>query len=147
VSELDTGIIIGIDLAGRPENPTGWTVLRNKTVRTRLVHADNKILEDIACNKPSIIAIDAPFSLPKESLLRRAYKEMIGRGLRIFPPNLHAMRSLTMRAMELNRLIAEGGYKTIEVHPTSTQKALDMPSKDWKRIQAIPRSNRPERQR
>ena len=26
-------------------------------------------------------------------------------------------------------------YKTIEVHPTSTRKALQMPLKDWKAIQ------------
>jgi predicted nuclease with RNAse H fold len=35
----------------------------------------------------------------------------------------------------LNRLIEEKRYKTIEVHPTSTRKALQMPLKDWKAIQ------------
>jgi len=50
------------------------------------------------------------------------------------------MRKLTVRAMELNKLIAEKGYKTIEVHPTSTRKALNMPSKDWRKIQTILKS-------
>jgi len=27
------------------------------------------------------------------------------------------------------------GYRTIEVHPTSTRKALNMPLKDWRKIQ------------
>lgn len=32
-------------------------------------------------------------------------------------------------------LITKKGYKTIEVHPTSTRKALNMPLKDWEKIQ------------
>lgn len=47
------------------------------------------------------------------------------------------MEKLTIRAIKLNTLIAEEGYKTIEVHPTSTRKALNMPAKDWARIQLI----------
>jgi predicted nuclease with RNAse H fold len=46
------------------------------------------------------------------------------------------MKMLTKRAKKLNKLIAEKGYKTIEVHPTSTRKALGMPLKDWSQIQA-----------
>src|SRR5690606_23087161 len=54
---------------------------------------------------------------------------------RVFPPTLPAMKALTLRAIKLNRLIEENKYKTIEVHPTSTRKALQMPLKDWKTIQ------------
>jgi predicted nuclease with RNAse H fold len=45
------------------------------------------------------------------------------------------MQKLTLRAMKLNKIIAKAGYKTIEVHPTSTRKALSMPTKDWEKIQ------------
>ncbi|MDI6904086.1 MAG: DUF429 domain-containing protein [Candidatus Bathyarchaeia archaeon] len=128
-------VITGIDLAGKPENPTGWAVWKNKRVETSLIYTNNEILEGITRNKPAIIAIDAPFSLPKKGILRKADKEMIRRGYRVFPPKLPAMRTLTVRAIELNKLIAEKGYKTIEVHPTSTRKALNMPSKDWRKIQ------------
>jgi len=62
---------------------------------------------------------------------------MIRHGYRVFPPNLPAMRKLTMRAIRLNRAIAERGFKTIEVHPTSTCKALNMPIKDWGKIQTV----------
>lgn len=130
-------IIIGIDLAGKPENPTGWTVWIGKTVRTRLVYTDNDVLEGVSNKKPSIIAIDAPLTFPKKGILRRADEEMIRRGYRVFPPVLSAMRMLTERAIKLNNLITEGGYKTIEVHPTSTRKALNMPAKDWRKIQTI----------
>jgi len=134
---LKNKVIIGIDLAGNPENPTGWTLWKNKTVKSSLIYADDEILEGIACNKPAIIAIDAPFSLPKRGILRKADKEMIREGYRVFPPSLPAMKKLTVRAVKLNKLIAEKGYKTIEVHPTSTRKALNMPSKDWRKIQTI----------
>jgi hypothetical protein len=135
--ELKTKVIIGIDLAGTPENPTGWATWENKKVETRLLYMDNQILEALTQNKPEIIAVDAPFSLPKSGILRKADREIIKNGYRVFPPMLPAMRTLTMRAIKMNRLIAEKGFKTIEVHPTSTCKALNIPPKDWEKIQTV----------
>jgi predicted nuclease with RNAse H fold len=127
---------IGIDLAGMSKNPTGWALLEGKTMKTSLIYTDKEILEIITRNQPSLIAIDAPLSLPrKEEHFRKADREMIKRGYRVFPPTLPAMKTLTLRAVKLNRLIEENAYKTIEVHPTSTRKALQMPLKDWKTIQ------------
>jgi predicted nuclease with RNAse H fold len=45
------------------------------------------------------------------------------------------MKTLTLRAIKLNKLIEENKHRTIEVHPTSTRKALQMPLKGWKTIQ------------
>ena len=133
--QLKAKVIIGIDLAGKPENPTGWAICENKTVKTSLLYMDNQILEAVTQNKPEIIAVDAPFNLPKSGILRKADREMIKNGYRVFPPTLPAMKILTIRAMKLNRLIAEKGFKTIEVHPTSTCKALSIPPKDWGKVQ------------
>jgi predicted nuclease with RNAse H fold len=135
VSELDPYVIIGIDLAGKQENPTGWAVWKNKTVKTNLLYADRQILEGIIHNKPEFIAIDAPFRLPEKGILREADRKMIDSGFRVFPPGLKAMKMLTERAVKLNMLIREKGFKTIEVHPTSTCKALSLPVKDWRKIQ------------
>jgi hypothetical protein len=135
VLELKPKVIIGIDLAGKAENPTGWALWKDKKVETSLIYTNNEILESITQSNPTIIAIDAPFSLPKKGILRKADREMITRGYHVFPPCLPAMKTLTSRAMKLNKLIAKKGYKTIEVHPTSTRKALNMPSKDWEKIQ------------
>ena len=135
--ELKTKVIIGIDLGGKPENPTGWATWENKNVTTSLLYSDNQILEAITHNQPEIIAIDAPFSLPKRGILRKADREMIKNGYRVFPPTLPAMKILTMRAIKLNKLIAEKGFKTIEVHPTSTCKALMMPLKEWGKLQTV----------
>jgi len=130
-------VISGIDLAGKPENPTGWAVWKGKTVKAGLTYTDDQILECTTHDEPEIIAIDAPFSLPKSGILRRADKEMLKRGFRVFPPNLPAMRKLTTRAIGLNKLLTEMGYRTIEVHPTSTRKALNIPPKDWSKIQTV----------
>ena len=135
VLELKRKYIIGIDLAGLPKNPSGWALLEGNKVETCLVYRDSEILEGIMRSRPAVTAIDAPFNLPKRGLLRKADREMIKRGFRIFPPTLAAMRILTLRATILNKLIEEKGYKTIEVHPTSTRKALSMPSKEWEKIQ------------
>jgi predicted nuclease with RNAse H fold len=132
---LKAKVIIGIDLAGKPENPTGWATWENKKVKTSLLYMDNQIIEAIAQSKPEIIAVDAPFSLPKKGILRKADREMVKNCYRVFPPMLPAMKMITMRAIKLNRLIAEKGFKTIEVHPTSTCKALSIPPKDWGKIQ------------
>lgn len=128
-------VIIGIDLAGKPKNPTGWALWKNKKVETSLIHTNKEILEGIAHSAPNIIALDAPFSLPKKGILRIADREMIRRGYRVFPPCLSAMKTLTLRARKLIKLMAKKGYKTIEVHPTSTRKALNMSLKDWRKIQ------------
>ncbi|MGB9959307.1 MAG: DUF429 domain-containing protein [Candidatus Bathyarchaeales archaeon] len=127
--------IIGLDLAGKQKNPTGWAFLKDNIVETALIYMDKEILEKITQFKPTIVAIDAPLKLPKKGLFRKADKELIKRGYRVFPPVLPAMKRLTLRAIRLNRLITEKGVETIEVHPTSTRRALGMPLKDWEEIQ------------
>lgn len=102
-----------------------------------MLHKDQEILECIDHNKPALVAIDAPFGFAKEGAFRIADKEMMHEGYHVFSPTLPAMTRLTERAMRLNKLIAEKGHKTIEVHPTSSRKALGMPLKDWDQIQAI----------
>jgi predicted nuclease with RNAse H fold len=136
--EFKAKCVIGIDLAASSRKPSGWALLKGNAIETSLVYTDSEILENIVRNKPALIAIDAPLSLPeKGEVFRKAEREMIRKGYRVFPPNLPAMKKLALRAIRLNRLIEEKAYKTIEVHPTSTRKALQMPLKDWKAIQEI----------
>jgi predicted nuclease with RNAse H fold len=134
--EFKDKCVIGIDLAASSRKPTGWALLKGNAVKTSLVYKDSEILENIVRNHPALIAIDAPLSLPeKGEFFRKADREMISKGYRVFPLNFPAMKKLALRAIRLNRLIEEKRYKTIEVHPTSTRKALQMPLKDWKAIQ------------
>jgi predicted nuclease with RNAse H fold len=134
--EFKDKCVIGIDLAASNKNPTGWASLKNKNVKTQLLYTDNEILENTLQNHPALIAIDAPLSLPKTGeFFRKTDKEMIRKGYRVLPPNFPTMKKLTLRAINLNKLIEEKTYKAIEVHPTSTRKALEMPLKKWKTIQ------------
>jgi predicted nuclease with RNAse H fold len=54
---------------------------------------------------------------------------MIKKGYRVFPPNLFDGKAY-LASNRLNSLIEENAYKTVDVHPTSTLKALRMPLKD-----------------
>jgi len=38
--EFKDKCVIGIDLAGSSKNPTGWTLLKNKAVKTLLLYTD-----------------------------------------------------------------------------------------------------------
>ena len=134
---MQENIIIGIDLAGVPKNPTGWASWKNKTISTCHLYENREILEQLTKIKPILVVIDAPLSLPKEGAIRKADREMYRRGYPVFPPRFPAMEKLTLRAMEITQQIKREESHIIEVHPTSTRKALKMPAKDWKEIQSI----------
>jgi len=135
--KLKSITLMGIDLAANPKNPTGIALLKNKKLKTSLVFANSEIMHIIATYKPLLLAIDAPFSLPKTGIYRKADREMIKRGYHVFPPGFPSMRTLTLRAIELVNTLAKKGFKVIEVHPTSTRKALEMPLKNWREIEKI----------
>jgi len=134
---MQENIIIGIDLAGVPKNPTGWASWKNKVVSTCHLYEDKEILEQLTKIKPVLVAIDAPLSLPKEGAMRKSDREMYRRGYPVFPPRFPAMEKLTLRARKITQQIKRGESHIIEVHPTSTRKALKMPTKDWREIQSI----------
>jgi len=137
VLKLKSKVIIGIDLAGKEENPTGFALLKHKRIETCLIYTNKEILEAVNAAKPIIVALDAPLKLPKRGIFRKGDLELIKNGYRVFPPGLPAMKKLTLRAIKLNKLITKSGIKTIEVHPTSTRKALGMPTKNWNTVQEI----------
>lgn len=134
---MQENVIVGIDLAGTLKNPTGWAMWKNKTVSVYQLYDDEEILRrSIDCD-PALIAIDAPLNLPSKDVMRRADREMYKRGYPVFPLRFPAMETLTLRAMKINRDFRRRGFHVIEVHPTSSRKALKMPTKDCKKIQAI----------
>ena len=134
---MKENVIIGIDLAGVPENPTGWASWKNKTVSTCHLHENKEILKHLTKIKPVLVAIDAPLSLPKEGVMRKSDREMHRRGYPVFPPRFLTMEKLALRARKITQQIKREEIHIIEVHPTSTRKALKMPAKNWKEIQSI----------
>jgi hypothetical protein len=134
---LQRKIIIGIDLAGVPKNSTGWAAWKNKEISACQLCTDKEIVETTLNYKPTLVAIDAPLSLPRKGLLRKTDIEMHKQGYPVLPPLFHTMEKLTVRAIKIAKEIKKEGVSVLEVHPTSTRKALEIPSKDWKIIQAI----------
>lgn len=129
--------VIGIDLAGLATNPSGFALLSDHELETKLVKADSDILKLCWGERPNLVAIDAPLALPIRGALRKADREMHRRGYPVLPPSFPAMKQLTLRAIYLAGKLREKQIKVIEVHPTSARKALQMPLKDWHQIQKI----------
>jgi len=120
MSEIKENVITGIDLAGTPKNPTGWALWKNKTIFACHLHSNNEIIRNSTTQKPTLIAIDAPLSLPTKGMMRKADLQMHKLGYPVFPPRFPAMEKLTIRAMEIFQKIIKDGFDIIEVHPTST---------------------------
>lgn len=127
--------ILGIDLAGKEENPTGLCVLQNKQLFLKTLHKNLEILEMIEKIKPSLIAIDAPLSMPKGRCcleqdcscaigghFRQAEREIRSYG-RLLPLTFGGMKMLTLRGIELSKVLKKD-YEVIETHPRTSQKIL-----------------------
>ncbi|MCD6242410.1 DUF429 domain-containing protein [Candidatus Bathyarchaeota archaeon] len=130
-------IIIGIDLSASELKPTGWAKIENRTVKAIQLYTDEEIVETTVKYNPTIVAIDAPLTFPKKGIMRKADREMYRLGYPVFPPLFRTMQKLTARAVKLSEILRMKGLEVIEVHPTSSRKALSMPTKDWRKIQAL----------
>ena len=128
--------IIGIDLSGKPENPTGICFLDELNIQFSTLFENNEILSYIRKKKPSLIVIDAPLSLPKgrcclskdcscskeEGHFREAEVEMRKYG-RTLPITFRGMRMLTERGIQIADEL-RNEYTVLESHPRTVQKIL-----------------------
>jgi predicted nuclease with RNAse H fold len=130
--------ILGIDLAGSEKRKTGICILNEKMeANCFCLFKNREILDLIEKEKPDLIAIDAPLSLPRgrKSLkkkskihFRKCDKELWKFGIKFFPITLGPMRKLTERGIKLRKIL-EKKYKVIEVYPGATQDILKIPRK------------------
>ena len=121
---MDFMKVVGIDLAGRVTNPSGFALLSDRKIETRLVYSDDEIIELCIRERPSVVAIDAPLSLPRRGNLRKADASLIKRGFRVFPPTFAGMRSLTLRGMRLAKELRAKKIRVIEIHPRTSGMLL-----------------------
>lgn len=131
-------LIIGLDLAGVENRPSGLCLLKNMRAETSLVYSNYEVLKKIEESEPEIVAIDAPLSLPagRESIeqrtnvhLRECDKELLRRGIKFFPITLGPMRKLTSRGIDLKRILENKRLRVIEVYPGGAQDILGIPRK------------------
>jgi uncharacterized protein len=127
--------IIGIDLAGKEENPSGICVLNGKNIQLSTLHDDDEILKEIKRPDPTLIAIDAPLSLPQGRCclekdcecavgghFRQAERDIRPYG-RVLPLTFRGMKKLTFRGIALAALLRKE-FQVIETHPRTSQKML-----------------------
>jgi predicted nuclease with RNAse H fold len=69
--------------------------------------------------------------------MRKADREMYRLGYPVFPPLFKTMQKLTSRAVKISEVLRVKDLEIIEVHPASSRKALSMPTKEWRKIQAV----------
>ena len=129
---------VGLDLAGVESRPTGFCLLKDMSVETSLLHADQEILRKLKESNPAVVAIDAPLSLPtgRTSIeqrtnvhLRECDKELLRRGIKFFPVTLGPMRKLTTRGIKLKGILEKRLLRVIEVYPGGAQDVLGIPRK------------------
>jgi predicted nuclease with RNAse H fold len=131
--------VIGIDLAGTENRPTGFCIMDDKmNIKTKIIYKDREIVRNILEENPKIIAIDAPLSLPKgrKSLeqksnihLRECDRELLRNKIKFFPITLGPMRELTKRGIKLKKILNKKGFEVIEVYPGGAQDLLKIPRK------------------
>ena len=126
---------IGIDLAGRSENPSGFCVLivedGNNSTETKLLYSDEEMITEIDKIKPQCVAIDAPFWIPKGaggmvSPWRNSEQLLLKRGFRPLSPALPTMQQLAERAMNLVKTLRAKGYEVIETFPRAAEIILGL---------------------
>jgi uncharacterized protein len=118
--------VVGIDLAGKFENPTGFCSLSDDGTDIKLLYKDDEILEEIERIKPDCIGIDAPFWLPQSGIWRPSDLKLLARGINPVSPLLPNMRMLTLRAANLVKILRERNYRVIEVFANASEKILGL---------------------
>ncbi len=122
--------VMGIDLSASERRDSGVCLMDNLSVRTFRVRRDDEIIALAKKFRPKLVAVDAPLSLPLSSKgLRQCDRELLKRGVRVFPVNFGAMKQLTERGMRLKVLLEAEGFKVIEVFPGGAQDVLGLPRK------------------
>ena len=133
---MKTLCVIGIDLAGVQHRPTGMCVLKGNRARTFLKYSNKEILECLKEEKPGIVAIDAPLSLPpgRKSIhdrngehFRDCDIELRKRKIKFFPITLGPMRVLTERGIALKNSIESMDLECIEIYPGGAQDLWKIP--------------------
>ncbi len=121
--------VVGIDLAGKPENPTGFCVLEaDGEIKTeiKVLKEDSEIIKETEDAKPDCVAMDAPFWIPPSGFWRRSEELLIKRGFRPVSPRLPSMQMLALRAKGIVENLRKKGFRVIEVSASVTEKILQV---------------------
>ena len=118
--------VVGIDLAGKFENPTGFCSMTDNGTETKLLFSDEEIIDEVEMIKPDCIAVDAPFWLPNKGAWRTGEEKLLKRGFQPLSSLLPNMRLLVLRASRFVKVLREKGYRVIEVFSGASESILGL---------------------
>jgi uncharacterized protein YprB with RNaseH-like and TPR domain/predicted nuclease with RNAse H fold/adenylate kinase family enzyme len=135
--------IVGIDLRGKPTNPTGWAICEGTRAETCILYSDEEIIAKTLAAKADLVSIDAPLALPRGrksafddspcrkegGIVRDAERILWARGVGVYPALIPHMQKLTLRGMQLTKELESHGLKVIESYPGAAQDVLGIPRK------------------
>ena len=135
--------IIGIDLTGSEKRASGFCVLRGNVALTSTVNSNDEMLVRVLKEKPDLISVDSPLSLPEGrirvsdddpgraefGIMRRCERELKRRGINVYPSLLPSMQGLTQRGIALAETFRRHGIPVIESYPGAAQDIMGIPRK------------------
>lgn len=135
--------IVGIDLTGSENRPSGVCVLKGAMAETSMVAADDDMISVILKSNPHLVSIDSPLSLPRGriqvtdddpgrvefGIMRKCERTLKRRGINVYPCLLPSMQRLTARGIAIANRLRKLGYPVIESYPGAAQDILGIPRK------------------
>jgi uncharacterized protein YprB with RNaseH-like and TPR domain/predicted nuclease with RNAse H fold len=140
--------VVGIDLTGSEDRPSGWALLEGDTLVTGMLSSTSELLErTIACG-PRLVSIDSPLSLPAGrdctddgcecrslGITRDCERTLKRRGVNVYPCLIQSMQALTRRGIEIAAALREQGIEVIESYPGAAQDIMRIPRKRASMVQ------------
>lgn len=134
--------VVGIDLTGSEQRPTGWCCLRGDEASTSLLDTDKDIIDRTLAMRPQVVSIDSPLSLPRGwrlkssgalggsgEIMRFCERVLKKRGVNAYPALIPSMQKLTARGIRLAQKFRSYGIPTIESYPGAAQDVMNIPRK------------------
>ena len=134
--------VLGVDLSASPKRPSYYALLDGGAQIEKLDHfrTSDELISFLEIHKPSIVAIDAPLSLPlgldclEESHPCAPTLEQKGRTSEqelarmhigcFFTTKRSIIKTLIYRGLELSQDLTKRGYQVVEVYPYATKVLL-----------------------
>lgn len=112
-------------MAGVESNPSGVCYIRGRVlVEIGSLYSDHDLISWIVSRRPSVVAIDAPFGLPRSGGMRDVDILMKRLGLNPLPPVLEGMRKLVERALRLVEVLRARRIVVLETFPAGVIRVL-----------------------
>jgi predicted nuclease with RNAse H fold/dephospho-CoA kinase len=135
--------VVGIDLTGSAERPSGWALVQGCRADTRRIGSDEELMDATIRASPTLVSIDSPLSLPtgrrvvtdddpgraEFGIMRACERELKRRGVNVYPSLIRSMQRLTERGMRLATALRAKGVPVIESYPGAAQDILCIPRK------------------